>query len=272
MTELSLGKYDVTPVAAKSKRMSMMIWGPSGVGKTTLAATAPGPILYIGFDPDGSSSIAQFEDVHVVDLSGESKNVAMEFMKPDPFGVGAFLDAHDEFQTVIVDSITEAMNKALEYGVSKVNNASIEAPSLRGYGFRNTYIAQLVSNLLGVTGKRNKHCIFIAHEDAPQLNQDGAIVQITVMLGGKLVNGVPLKFSEVWYMYDHRGEKRINVRPARQRTPMKSRMFLADSKRLEFQWDFDADNLDRDKNANMTIAAWHRAWEENNWRKIEQPT
>ena len=39
-------------------RVSMMLWGSAGCGKTTFANTAPGKRLYINFDPDGTSSLA----------------------------------------------------------------------------------------------------------------------------------------------------------------------------------------------------------------------
>ena len=38
-------------------RMSMILWGDAGCGKTTLAATAPGRKLFIALDPDGDMSI-----------------------------------------------------------------------------------------------------------------------------------------------------------------------------------------------------------------------
>ena len=46
--------------------MSLLLWGASGTGKTTLACTAPGKKLLILFDPDGDASIAERDDVDVV--------------------------------------------------------------------------------------------------------------------------------------------------------------------------------------------------------------
>ena len=50
--EITLGTVSITTPKTQVKRMAMVIWGPSGAGKTTLAATAPRPILWINFDPD----------------------------------------------------------------------------------------------------------------------------------------------------------------------------------------------------------------------------
>ena len=38
------------------RRFSAVLWGPAGMGKTTLAMTAPGRKALINFDPDGPVS------------------------------------------------------------------------------------------------------------------------------------------------------------------------------------------------------------------------
>ena len=49
MEELNIriGGVEATPVGNIQKRFSGMIWGAPGVGKTMLAATAPGKKLWI---------------------------------------------------------------------------------------------------------------------------------------------------------------------------------------------------------------------------------
>ena len=50
-------------------RMSMILWGDAGCGKTTLAATAPGRKLFIALDPDGDMSIRHMPDWERVNLT-----------------------------------------------------------------------------------------------------------------------------------------------------------------------------------------------------------
>ena len=70
----------------------------------------------------------------------------------------------DDYDTIIVDSLTNAQHMAVMHAVTVVKGASIERPSLQGYGHRNALITQLVKNLLRLTAKHDKHVIFIAHE------------------------------------------------------------------------------------------------------------
>ena len=70
---IKIGGQEVQSVQGTSSRMSLLLWGQPGVGKTTLAATAPGKKLWVNFDPDGTDSVAQFENIDVVDLSGASR-------------------------------------------------------------------------------------------------------------------------------------------------------------------------------------------------------
>ena len=44
--------------------------------------------------------------------------------------------------------------------------------------------------------------MFIAHEAAPHLNDQGVVMSITMSLGGQLTTNAPIDFSEVWAMED----------------------------------------------------------------------
>jgi hypothetical protein len=50
-------------------RLSMILWGLANVGKTTLAATAPGEKLWLSFGDNEHASVAHSDDVHVMDYS-----------------------------------------------------------------------------------------------------------------------------------------------------------------------------------------------------------
>src|SRR4051812_15258663 len=73
----------VPTLAETDQRFSLLLWGLSGCGKTTLAASAPGNKLLINFDPDGPVSLGPRDDVVLIDLSTEKYTVVDIFKTDD---------------------------------------------------------------------------------------------------------------------------------------------------------------------------------------------
>lgn len=276
-TEIKLGNYVLNQPSEKVQRISMLLWGSAGCGKTTLASTAPGKKLWINFDPDGTVSIAnrakERNDIIVLDLSAERDTVVEKFKENNPLNLDAFLKENEDIETIVVDSLTSFGDKAMSHGVVKAQGtakgrgSTLEDPGYAGYGNKNTWMRLLVKNMLEVTAKHNKHVIFIAHEDKPTTNDQGAVLFISIMLGSSLNEQVPLQISEVWAMTDTGKERRIAVRPCRARKPMKTRMFRANNQTPEFIWNYDADEL-----TGEGIEQWYASWKANGFAKIELPT
>jgi phage nucleotide-binding protein len=255
---IKIGGIDIQKAGQKDQRISLLLWGPSGCGKTTLACTAPGKKLLVLFDPDGDASIAERDDVDIADMS-QARNSVVEQFKSDtnPLGLAKAIEHYD---TIIIDSLTNAQHMAVMHAVTVVKGASIERPSLQGYGHRNALITQLVKNLLRLTAKHNKHVVFIAHEAAPQTNEEGIVLAITIALGGQLVTAAPVDFSEVWHLSDTGKSRRIAIRPVRAQKPMKTRMF-ATTGAAEFDWKYDEHN----------ISDWFNAWRTSGYKKQPLP-
>lgn len=249
----------ITSSSVKPQRMSMLLWGTAGVGKTTLACTAPGKKLLVMFDPDGDASVAGRDDIDVLDLSSAPASTVEQFKVADkPLGLDKVIT---EYDTLIVDSLTSAQHMAVAHAVTKTKGATIERPSLQGYGARNALIIQLVKNTLRMTARHGKNCVFIAHEAAPDYDDEGIVREVTMSLGGQLKNAAPVDFSECWYLEDIGNARRIAIRPCRKRKPMKTRMFET-SGQPEFVW----------KHTGTEIADWFDAWRDNGWKKIPLPT
>lgn len=253
---------EVKKVGELPERLTGLLWGPAGQGKTTLACTAPGKKLLLNFDPDGPASIAYRTDTDVADMSDMSASLADQAKSENPFGLRVALGAYD---TLIVDSLTNYGYKALMHGVATSKGATIERPSLQGFGVRTALTVALVKNILVMTKKLNKHVLFIAHEASPDKNEEGIIQQITIALGGQLPTQIPLDLSEVWYIHDTGKERKIMIRPARQRRPMKTRMFSTQGD-VEFTWKYNSDTGE-----GAGIAEWFKAWVDGGKQKLPLP-
>ena len=268
---ITLGGMELKTPAQNADRFSAMIWGSSGGGKTTLASTAPGDLLWINFDPDGTDAITNRNNILVLDYANEPDRIVEKFKEHDPLRITQFLIDRPEIKTVVFDSLTTFGNKALSHGVVKAagtpkgRGATLEDPGYSGYGNKNTWTHLAVTRLLEATGRVGRNMIFIAHEDKPVTNSEGTVLYISIMLGSSLNEQVPVKLSEIWNLTDTGKERRISIRNCRARKPMKSRMFLS-SDAPEFVWNYDAEE---DKGEG--IADWFDQWKANGGKKIPLP-
>lgn len=270
MTGVSIGGVTAVPANESARRLNMLLWGSAGCGKTTLAATAPGRKLFIQFDPEGSASVAGVKDVDVVDLSGSSNSIMQQAINStNPLGIKSALE---HYETIIVDSLTNVEDKATGYGIDSTKGATVFRPSPGAYGARNAIVIKLVKNMLAVTRVTGNHLIFIAHEGAPVTDDNGIVMHIGVSLGGKIPNAVGVDFSEMWNLYqpEGRNDRRIAIRPVRKRTGLKTRMFIQ-SGDPEFDWKFDADNWESEKNKPYRLDTWYNMWKDNGFQKINLP-
>lgn len=265
MAEMTLGSVTMSTPKTQVTRMSCVIWGPSGAGKTTLAATAPRPILWINFDPDGTSSLMDQDDIYIADFAKEKHNCVIKFKQENAAGIANLLEEHPEIQTVVFDSITSFNEMALKQGVEDTRGATMEAPTLQGYGRRNSYTMQGIMSVIRATSKANKHCIFIAHEDAPSKDEMSGAMMVSILVGGKMQSEIPIKLSEVWHLEDDGKHHKISIRSNRMKKPMKSRMFQT-SGDASFTWNFDPEEW-----SGTGIKDWFDAWVANGGKKISLP-
>jgi hypothetical protein len=280
---LQLGPITVTAGTETPDRMAILLWGPSTAGKTTFAATAPGKKLWISFGDNEHVSVSNRQDVIVANVSDMRVDDLFKHAQSDnPFGLDNFLQENTDVHTVVVDSLTAIEYRALQKAVADKIGAgrgftpTMEAPGISAYGGRNAIVLETVTGLLRVTAKHNVHIIITAHEADPTMVDGGngkeIIDYISIMLGGKLVNSMTWRLSEIWFLSQQTtGDKhrQLMVRPTRKRRPVKTRMF--DTKGdPEFVLHYDADKPD-DTKGQMTIANWYDAWMDNGKARIPVP-
>lgn len=268
--QLSIGNIPIAAPSQMRHKINMLLWGPSGAGKTTLASTFPGKKLWIQFDPNGVASVATNPDILVMDLSGQDPSIVERFKTPDPFSIGKFL-VEQQINTIVVDSLTAFQEMAMIHGVAHASrtkqhaSATMEDPGFGGYGRRKTWTMLLVMNILSIAQKVGCHVCLISHEDSPTTNDKGEVLYIGMLLGSDLPDKAGLQMTEIWNIVDIGSGRRIMVRPARQRKPIKTRMFLADSP--EFMWLYDQNKPD----PRHTVAYWYDQWATNGYNKIPLP-
>lgn len=266
------------PVAAHTgdkspSRAAILIWGPAGSGKTTFSATAPGTKLWCSFGDNEATPVSGRKDVMIADLSGLEVDELFKHAQSDnPFGLDRILSDNRHIKTVVVDSATAIAYRALQKAVSdglgrgKLFSPTMEAPGIAAYGGRNAIVLETLSGFLRVTAKHRVNIVITAHEDDPVMKTEtinGRSLEvvdfISVQLGGKLVNNMTWRLSEIWNLRELNNKRLLTVRNYGVRKPMKSRMFVTNGANPQVELVYDPSKPD-DAKGQMTIASWHRDW------------
>jgi hypothetical protein len=262
--------YELRKVGEGIPRLTMILWGEAGVGKTSLAATAPGKKLLVLFDPEGDISIKHIPDIDVLDLTKVTKSDMPNLQKSDPFGITALIK-EGGYETLIIDSITKVSQLALSYAVATMPvsksgfKATDDDPTQSGYGRRNRLVENFMIDILRNTSVMRTNVIFVTHEGSPDKSEKGVTLSVNMLLGGQLPNLLSKEISEVWHVGDVNGKRRIALRPERLRSPMKSRMFNLEGP-TGFDW-----NYSPSKNTGHTIDMFWGRWVEGKFGKINVP-
>ena len=264
-------------------RAAILLWGPAGSGKTTFAATAPGVKLYCSFGDNEATPVSGRKDVIIADLSHMSYDELFKHAQSDnPFGLDSILSVNEHIKTVVVDSATAIAYRALQKAVGdglgrgKLFHPTMEAPGIAAYGGRNAIVLATLTGFLRITAKHNVNIIITAHEDDPVMKtevQGGRAMEVIdyigVQLGGKLVNNMTWRLSEIWNLREVNNKRILTIRNYGVRRPMKTRMFST-KEVPQIDLVYDPDELDSAK-GQMTIAAWHEGWLGNGRRSLSIP-
>jgi AAA domain len=265
-------------------RLSMLLWGSAGAGKTTWAATAPGDKLWISFGEGEHVSVSGRADVFVMDLSNvPADEIFKHGIGANPFGLDRELYDRRNLKTVVVDNLTAVQYLGLQkavadgLGAGKGFTPTMQAPGRAAYGGRNANLIGLMKSMLSITGKHKVNIIFTAHENDPVTRVDNKGVEsvdhISMGLGGQLVNNVSAQLSEIWNFRQEPGGKRnriVTTRVSGHRKPMKTRMFSQKGE-SSFIVNYDPDKPDNAL-GQMTIASFWERWLKGNMQRIPVPS
>lgn len=151
--------------------VKMTVYGPSGVGKTSLCATAPRPVIISA--EKGLLSLAD-KDIPVIEVFSID-----EFKEAYEYLTG---EAGDEFDTICIDSISELSEKMLG------DFSKQYADGRKAYGKLNEEFMELLRKFRDIPGK---HVLFIAKQNRIEDSHTGITTFGPSLPGKTLVREMP---------------------------------------------------------------------------------
>ncbi|MDD5704950.1 MAG: ATP-binding protein [Kiritimatiellae bacterium] len=132
----------------------VVLYGPGGIGKTTLAAQLPGPVAFIDLDESLPRLHAQF------DAAGLSGNILPVSGVADWQTLRDALqaDGWDSVKSIVIDTATKAEEMAVAFTLANtLMEGGKKAGSVEGYGYGKGY-GHVFDTFLPLLADLDRHC------------------------------------------------------------------------------------------------------------------
>jgi len=195
----------------------VLLIGAPGAGKTCLAASFPGPILFLDFDNKVDSAALFYKNNPELLANVEVRQLSTSFIA-DPIAefnkiVGneliPQLKTGMKYKTIVLDSISAFSHLALMHilntnpGVKGVQTAQGKMTDQTHYGILLREFKRLIPGLLTLPC----NIVMCAHVDTYKDVSTGVIIREAAM-DGSYSSKLPQAFKEVWYVYrDNKGQR-----------------------------------------------------------------
>lgn len=161
-----------------------LIYGQPGIGKTTLALSAPQPVL---FDFDGG--------VQRVNGAFQCPTLPVTSWEEVTEGLQELKSGEIQFQTIIIDTVGKMLDYMSDFIMRQDSRMRMRDGSLalKGYGTRKV----MFINFLKEVSMMGKHVVFVAHE---REDKDGEIRIVRPEIGGSSAGDLIKELDLVGYM------------------------------------------------------------------------
>jgi hypothetical protein len=123
--------FTVAPWIGSNEGEKVLIYSPSGMGKTTLAAMAPDPV-FIGVDDGGRKIVNPKTGQPVLHVSGVTEFEDVRTVLQS--------DVFDGHASIVIDTVTEVQERALRYMYRTIKGPQgITAANIEDYGWSKGY-------------------------------------------------------------------------------------------------------------------------------------
>lgn len=201
----------------------VLITGMPGAGKTCLAASFPGPILYLDFDNKVDSAALFYRGKPEL-LAGVEVRQFGNYMKIDP--MHEFISIVDKelvpqqttgkmkYATIVLDSISAFSTATLNHiiatnpGIKGRETAQGRMPDKPHYGILLRKFLELIPGLISLPC----NIVMLAHLETYKDEATGTIIRGPAM-DGSFDQKLPQFFKESWFLYvDDKGKRWIQTR------------------------------------------------------------
>lgn len=164
--------------------ITMLVYGQPGVGKTTLAVSAPDAVLF-----DYDDGVQRINGAH------QTLTVQIRSWEDTSEALDEIVASYPDVKTIVIDTVGKMLDFMSEYIVR--NNSRMKKSdgtlSLQGYGLRKSMFIDFIKK----TAVLGKNIIFVAHEKEEKRGDD------TVKrpdIGGSSANDLVKELDLVGYM------------------------------------------------------------------------
>lgn len=189
---------EIEPKAA----ISMLVYGQPGLGKTTLACSAPSPVL---FDYDGGiQRVNAAHQVPTVQIhSWEDTIAALAEIAEEEKAAGTII-----YRTLVIDTVGKMLDYMSEYIIRTNPKMAMGngALSLKGYGERKKMFSDFVRSVI-ISGRS---VVFVAHE---REEKQGEETKKRPEIGGSSAADLIKELDLMGYMYASGKNRVISFNP-----------------------------------------------------------
>lgn len=182
-----------------SPGLNFLLYGPPGVGKTTTAASAPGPILWINTEGPGAMTYARRAHGHdkILELEWEGSQTlidALQFVREN----------ETKISTLVIDSVGELHKALLDELIA--GHPTMTRPTLPQFGEVNTKIERFCRVLRDM----KVSLVLVCHEQLSTDEQTGNMMRMPLTGGRQLPTILCAMVDVVGYcgiQYNKEGEE-----------------------------------------------------------------